>query len=178
MLAGYTGKYGRFEIERKFVLKLFPAGFSDEFQDLHDTYLPHSTLRLRIIRSPKGEVTGRNLTQKSKPPGSQDSVSIMTSLYLSEDDLSALGSLNGAVIEKRRYFVETESNRISIDVFKGLFHGLILAEVEFRSEQERDAYSPPEEWAEVTGNRDYSCGFLAFHPESFATLPLESDIRP
>ncbi len=168
MLAGHTGKYGRFEIERKFVLKSVPEQFR-EFHDLHDTYLPDSSLRLRIARSANGEIISRNLTQKNKAPGLDPSVSIMTSLHLSESDLAALMPVKGAVIEKRRYFVETENNRIAVDVFKGKLEGLVLAEVEFKTDTDRDAYSAPEGWVEVTGRQDYSCGYMAFHPHQ---LPI------
>jgi CYTH domain-containing protein len=89
----------------------------------------------------------------------------MTTLYLSEADLAALGSMTGAVIEKRRYFVETEDNRISIDVFKGSLGGLILAEVEFKTEEARANYISQNDWIEVTSDINYSCGYLAFHPE-------------
>ncbi len=164
MLAGHTGKYGRFEIERKFALKEVPQNFLGNFHDLHDTYLPNSSLRLRIVRSSSGEILSRNLTQKHKASEYDSTISIMTSIYLTEGDLDALGSLDGAIVEKRRYFHETENNRVTIDVFTGSLLGLVMAEVEFQNESARDNYVPPNNWEEVTGNQNYSCGYLAFNP--------------
>jgi CYTH domain-containing protein len=106
------------------------------------------------------------LTKKEKAPGGSPSVSIMTSLYLSEGDLAALGPLRGVAIEKRRYSVETETSRTSVDFFRGPFEGLILAEVEFLTEDACNQFAPPPGWTEVTGDPRYSCGQMAFQPIS------------
>jgi CYTH domain-containing protein len=164
MLAGHSGNYARYEIEKKYLLKKLPDIMPDAFQDLSDLYLKESSLRLRIVKSSDGLVLSRNLTKKDKVDGRDPSISLMTSLYLSETDLASLGTLNGAIIAKRRYFQETETSRISIDIFKGAFEGLILAEVEFKTEEARDQFEAPKDWTDVTGNQKYSCGFLAFNP--------------
>ncbi len=67
-------------------------------------------------------------------------------------------------------FIETEENRITVDVFKGELEGLILAEVEFKSDADRDGYSSPEGWVEVTGRQDYSSGYMAFHPHQLPAV--------
>ncbi len=162
MLAGHTGNYARFEIEKKYLLKSAPANLPRTFNDIEDLYLPDSSLRLRIVKSESGDVISRNLTKKDKSPEGDPSISIMTSLYLTERDLSALGSLTGATIQKRRYIEGTERRRTSIDFFRGPFEGLILAEVEFKTTEDRDQYIPPDRgWVEVTGDPRYSCGYLS-----------------
>jgi CYTH domain-containing protein len=143
MLAGHIGKYGRYEIEKKYLLKALPKELPTSFIDLQDTYLESSSLRLRIVRSETGEIISRNLTKKEKVPDRDQSISIMTTIYLDQNELDILGRLIGAVIEKRRYFTETGDRRVSIDVFKRALEGLILAEVEFKDEQSRDAFVPP-----------------------------------
>lgn len=114
------------------------------------------------MKSSDGKLIGRNLTKKERASPEDPSISVMTSLYLSADDLQALGELKGAVIEKRRYFRENAESRTTFDVFGGNHVGLIIAEVEFLDEASRDRFQPPIDWIEVTGVQRYSCGYLAF----------------
>ncbi len=164
MLAGYHDKYSRYEIEKKYLLSRLPKALPERYVDIQDTYLPNCSLRLRIERNCSGIVIGRKLTKKDKAPERGSTVSVITSLYLSEDDLKALGSLNGFTLNKRRHIYEDEKNRIVFDVFRGKLEGLILAEIEFKDERSCSNFEPPEsEWREVTSNPNYSGGYLAVH---------------
>ncbi len=163
MLAGYLGNFSRFEIERKFVLKELPASLPDNYVDITDKYLCNSSLRLRIETSPLGKIIGRKLTKKDKAPNKGPEISIMTSLYLSEDDLTALGAIEGSSINKRRYIYEDDECRIVYDEFINNLEGLLMAEIEFRDSESCSKFKPKDSsWKEVTGNPEYSGGNLAF----------------
>lgn len=71
----------------------------------------------------------------------------------------------GAVIEKRRYFIDYEGHTFEVDVFEGENAGLVMAEVELRSTDEE--FARPE-WLgkEVTGIRRYYNSHLRAHPYS------------
>ena len=65
---------------------------------------------------------------------------------------------DGNVITKKRDLIpEKDGLTIELDVFEGVFHGRILAEVEFPSEEAARAYAPAP-WfdKEVTGDPKYS----------------------
>ena len=47
------------------------------------------------------------------------------------------------VLSKRRYLIPWESHTIELDVFDGTYQGLILAEVEFNTEEEALSFVPP-----------------------------------
>lgn len=167
MLADYIGNYSRYEIERKFLLKTLPISLPHQYVDIEDNYLGNSSLRLRIERSEQGEIIGRKLTKKDKASDKGPETSIITSLYLSESDLLALGELKGSTLKKRRYIYEDKLYRIVYDQFKNNLAGLILAEIEFKDHPACAAFVPPySDWQEVTGDPNYSGGTLAFSAQA------------
>lgn len=66
----------------------------------------------------------------------------------------------GNVIEKVRYTVDVAGFTWEVDVFEGAYRGLVVAEVELRSESDNPAL-PSWVGREVTGDRRYSNQFLA-----------------
>ena len=163
MLAGRIGNYSRYEIEKKFLLKNLPNSLPKYYVDIEDLYLTNSSLRLRIERSSDGQIIGRKLTKKDKAPDKGLETNIITSLYLSEKDFVALGNLNGFSLKKRRYIYEDDRNRIVYDEFKDNLDGLLLAEIEFKDHESCSNYAPEySDWENVTGNSNYSGGYLAF----------------
>jgi CYTH domain-containing protein len=69
----------------------------------------------------------------------------------------------GRSLEKRRYEIPTaEDLTIELDIYAGRLHGLIIAEVEFASEEDADRFVPPP-WfgAEVTEDDAYKNNRLA-----------------
>ena len=68
----------------------------------------------------------------------------------------------GRRIEKRRYEIPDDGATIELDVYGGDLHGLVVAEVEFDSEEDADAFSAPE-WLgrEITDDARYKNQSLA-----------------
>ncbi|NKN35427.1 CYTH domain-containing protein [Agrobacterium sp. a22-2] len=66
----------------------------------------------------------------------------------------------GRVIEKTRHTVENGGFIWEVDVFEGAYQGLVIAEVEMRSETD-DPARPAWLGAEITGDRRYSNQSLA-----------------
>lgn len=171
MLAGYIGNYSRYEIEKKFLLKELPKTLPESYIDIHDLYLQNSNLRLRIERSPSGEIVGRKLTKKEKAPGKGVESSVITSLYLSENDLAALGQLKGFALKKRRYIQEFSERRIVYDEFQGGLGGLIMAEIEFKDYESLAKFELNGlGWEDVTGNPEYAGGYLAIKNAAESTI--------
>ena len=60
-----------------------------------------------------------------------------------------LGKADGTVITKTRYRIpEKNGLTIELDVFHGRYEGLLLAEVEFATEEEANSYCPPDWFGE------------------------------
>ncbi len=68
----------------------------------------------------------------------------------------------GRRIEKTRYLIPIKDLHIELDVYSGALTGLVVAEVEFVSEQAADAFQPPA-WfgTEVTDDARYKNQSLA-----------------
>ena len=69
----------------------------------------------------------------------------------------------GALIEKRRYYIDYEGHTFEVDIFEGENEGLVLAEVELNSVDEEFA-RPAWLGREVTGIRRYYNSHLRTHP--------------
>ncbi len=62
----------------------------------------------------------------------------------------------GRRVHKRRHVIPFEGREVEVDVYGGKLDGLVVAEVEFPSEEEARAFEPPD-WLgeEVTGDPAY-----------------------
>ena len=69
---------------------------------------------------------------------------------------------DGRIISKKRYMIPHGAHTIELDVFEGDLAPLILAEVEFETEEEAQGFVPPEWFAEdVTFSPLYHNSFLS-----------------
>ena len=67
-----------------------------------------------------------------------------------------LAKADGIVIKKRRYMIPYEGYTIELDIFEGVYEGLILAEVEFETEELANTFISPEWFGEdVTFSSKY-----------------------
>ena len=76
---------------------------------------------------------------------------------------SLIKKCDGIILSKTRYEIPEKDNlTIELDIFKGVYEGLILAEVEFESIEQANAYIPPAWFGEdVTSNTNYSNSTLS-----------------
>lgn len=82
---------------------------------------------------------------------------------IAKDQFDALWPLTeGARIEKRRYERAHGDRMIELDVFEGRLDGLMVAEVEFPSEESANRFEAPEWFGEeLTGKKGWSNAELA-----------------
>ena len=85
-----------------------------------------------------------------------------------DDAEQMIANAIGIVIEKTRFTIDHEGFVWEVDVFHGAHHGLVIAEVELKSESDEPAL-PAWVGSEVTGDRRYSNQMLAT-----SDTPLES----
>lgn|SRR5512133_78406 len=145
------------EIERKFVLAQTPEWLGEsESERIEQGYVVLAgETEVRVRR--KGEA--RYLTVKVGEGESREE----TEVELSPEQFEALWPLTeGRRLVKRRHYVGLDSLTAEVDVYEGELAGLVVAEVEFDSEDADRAFEPPK-WIgrEVTGERRYSNAALA-----------------
>ena len=126
------------EIERKFLIKNIPfdlAGF--RARQIEQAYLCTNP----VVRIRKSD-SEYYLTYKGKGKIAREEYN----LPLTEEAyLHLLEKADGNILTKTRYEIPTENDLIiELDIFSGKFQGLVLAEVEFESLEQANAYIPPE----------------------------------
>jgi CYTH domain-containing protein len=156
-------KYGHIERERRFLVKMLPPEIDLErdYLRIHDRYLLGTRLRLREITDPTGRVIKQKFAQKETISGYSNSHTHITNLYLTQQEYNLLSTLGGLEISKCRYKYSCSEYIAGIDVFEGVLKGLILAEVEFTSDEEMEQFQPPSFFTiEVTNEPFFSGGNL------------------
>jgi len=138
------------EIERKFLIPALPDNLdSFPFQTLEQAYLCTDP----VVRIRKSD-DSYTLTYKSKGLMSREEYN----LPLTAESYEHLKEkADGNVIRKRRYRIPFSSRlTIELDIFEPPFSGLVLAEVEFDSEEEANSFLPPDWFGEdVTWSSRY-----------------------
>lgn len=140
-----AGKYACIERERRFLLKELPEGLTraSEHVQLWDNYITNTRLRLRKMRVPATKEYTWKLTQKFAPDREDFSHNIITNIYLSAAEYEIFSVFEANEIRKNRYPFEHEGRVYSVDVFLGALWGLMLAEIEFETDEEMNALNVP-----------------------------------
>ena len=125
------------EIERKFLPNELPGHLEDyEMHRIEQGYLNTDPV-VRIRRSDDEYY----LTYKSRGLLAREEYNLPLNAK-SYEHLKP--KADGRVIEKRRYLIPLDEKlTVELDVFEGDLAPLILAEVEFASEEEANAFVPP-----------------------------------
>lgn len=139
------------EIERRFLLKSIPEGVI-KFSEITQGYLStdsERTIRIRIEESMSGDIA--YITIKTNVADAEFSRNEFEYSIPIENAKELVTACIQPLINKTRY----SFGRWEIDVFHGNFNGLIIAEIEFESEDEQIELPT---WAdnEITGIRKYS----------------------
>ena len=147
------------EIERKFLIKKLPNNLT--------SYKARKIEQAYLCTDPVVRVRRDNdvyyLTYKSKGMIVREEYN----LPLTKEAYGhLLAKADGNIITKTRYEIPEKDNlTIELDVFEGKFDGLLLAEVEFASEEEALGYIPPEWFGEDVSNS------TKYHNSTLSRLP-------
>ena len=147
------------EIERKFLVSNHEECLKHVTKSIHivQGYLSLDTSRTVRIRKTD---TKAILTIKGKPNGGGDT-RFEWEKEISPDEATQLFDLCfGQIIKKTRHLVLFQSHCFEVDVFSGNHKGLIIAEIELQSAEEKVAL-PPWIGKEVTGDSRYYNSSLA-----------------
>lgn len=155
---GKEAKYARFEYERRFLLSSPPTEGIVRRIQMHDRYVSGTRMRVRqAVTTVSGADSNvvHKLTQKIPRPDGRPG--LLTTMYLNENEYETLARLPAAELRKARLSVPP----LGIDCFEGDLQGLCLAEAEFETQAELEAFVPPPWIAdEVTGDDRFTGGHL------------------
>lgn len=139
-----------------------PAG-ARHWCEITDRYLAGTTLRIRRLEGADGVV--HKLTQKIRPVPDDPGLVMLTTMYLPEDEVSALAALPGYEVRKTRWRLEADGRPVAVDQFRDRLDGLVLAETELAVHEE---WLPLPAFAirDVTDDDRFSGGSLATADEA------------
>jgi len=156
------------EIERKFLVKGDFKRFADSQTRIIQGYLssvPERVVRIRI-KGNQGFITVKGIATESG-----------TSRYEWEKEIPVkdanelLNLCEPGIIDKTRFLVKLDKHVFEVDEFYGENNGLIIAEIELKSEDE-DFIRPDWLGEEVTGDDRYYNSSLVKKPFSKWTEPI------
>jgi adenylate cyclase len=147
---GFQSTVSLVEVERKFLVPETPDLSGTDSDEIEQGYLAiGSDGEVRLRR--KG---GRLLLTAKRGSGiSRDEAEV----ELDREPFELLWPLTeGRRLHKRRHVIPHGDLRIEVDVYEGELEGLVVADIEFSSEDEARAFQPPD-WIgeEVTGDERY-----------------------
>lgn len=149
-------KRGNMEIERKFLIKQLPENLEAyECLQIEQAYL---------CRRPVIRIRKQNEEYWLTYKGEGLMVREEYNLPLDEESYGhLLLKADGRVIKKKRYKIPIEQGLVvELDVFEGFRQGLIMAEVEFVSEEQAGDFREPDWFGEeVTYNKEYHNNYLS-----------------
>lgn len=138
------------EIERKYLVSEIPDNLSDyKCRVIEQGYLSTNP----VVRVRKDN-DSYYLTYKGSGMMAREEINMPLT---KESYEHLIQKADGNIITKKRYEVPDGTGKlIELDLFEGVFSGTILAEVEFESVEEADAYIPPA-WfiKDVTLEKEY-----------------------
>lgn len=143
------------EIERKFLIKKLPENLNSyPVRHLEQGYLCTAPV-VRIRR----DNDNYELTYKGKGCMVREE----HNLPLTREAYEHLREkIDGRLIVKKRYMIPLDKYTVELDVFEGDLAPLMLAEVEFSSEEDANAFVAPDWFAEdVTFSKLYHNSFLS-----------------
>ena len=136
------------EIERKFLIKELPTLKDYSFHCLEQGYLNTDPV-VRVRR----EDNSYYLTYKGKGLLAREEYNLPLS---QEGYYHLVEKADGIILRKKRYLIPYGKYTIELDLFEEPYEKLIIAEVEFESEEEANNFCPPEWFGkDVTYNINY-----------------------
>lgn len=147
------------EIERKFLISKLPENLTQyPCHKIEQGYLTtHPVVRIR--RQDDDYI----LTYKANGMMVREEYN----LPLTREAYDQLRSkIEGILITKKRYCIPCDPYTIELDIFENDLDGLVLAEVEFPTEEEADSFCPPD-WfiKDVTFLPQYHNSYLAMNTQ-------------
>ena len=144
------------EIERKFLIQKMPS----DLENYKSRLIEQAYLNVKPVVRVRREDETYYMTYKGGGMMAREEYN----LPLDADSYAhLLQKADGNIITKRRYLIPLAPYTIELDVFSGIFEGVIVAEVEFPSIEEAESFSVPDWFGEAN---------IMITKDELRTLPL------
>lgn len=131
------------ELELTYLAKHIPQEIKEVTPTkLRDIYLPEESDRPFIRLRQKG--SQYEITKKRPINDNNMSVQAEQTIPLDEDEFNALARSSKREVEKDRYKVELNGHIAEVDVFGGVYKGLVLIDFEFTNIEDLNTFEIPD----------------------------------
>ncbi len=131
------------ERERTYLAKSIPKGLkSCRHKEIFDVYFPKESVHPIIRLRKSGD--RYELTKKIRVDKNDASCQAEHTIPLSENEFLALSRLEGKRLRKIRYYYDYKGRIAEVDVFLDELKGLVMVDVEFEEDTEKDAFEMPD----------------------------------
>ncbi len=131
------------ELEKTYLAKFLPDCLADCAKtEMLDLYLPLSSLHPHLRLRQRGKIL--EMTKKTLTKPGDASSQLEQTIKLDQEEFNALVNVQGKKLRKTRYNLERDCRIIEVDVFQDELSGLVLVDVEFASNEEKDNFQIPD----------------------------------
>ncbi len=151
------------EIEKTYLANKLPKDLKKfKSKEIIDIYLPKNSKHARLRVRKSGNLY--TITKKYLINKKTASRQIEENIKIDKEEFKSLEAANGNKIKKNRYYYYYLGKCLEIDVFWGKLKGLVLIDVEFKSNREMNNFSMPDFClADVTEEEVIAGGVLSQH---------------
>lgn len=143
------------EIERKFLIRSMP----ENLESYPSHFIEQGYLNVRPVVRVRREDDRYYMTYKGSGMMAREEYNLPLD---AASYVHLLTKADGNIITKRRYLIPWEPYTIELDVFEGIFQGMIIAEVEFPTVAAAHAFVPPDWFGEdVTNDGRYHNSYMS-----------------
>ena len=144
------------EIERKFLVKELPDLTGVKYSEIKQGYFSVTPEKRVRQKDDKYYITEK---------GEGDMVRHEREWEIDKSEAAELFALSKTyIIEKKRYYLPIGKHTVELDIYEGRHEGLVVAEVEFESEDEALAFVPPAWFGkDITADKSYKNMVLALN---------------
>ena len=129
------------EIEKRYLVDELPDLSGLKSVATIDVYFPEVSDHARLRARHQGDVF--ELTKKTRQTAENGYVMVEQTIELTQVEFDFLSGTSTRRIEKTRFYIPHGEHLIELDVFGDKLTGLIIAEVEFQSEQDLALFEKP-----------------------------------
>src|SRR5476651_2196569 len=144
------------ELEKTYLVKELPEGLAAyPHKEILDIYLPeedpHPLLRLRK-NGDRYEITRKEHISDDMTELKEHTITV------THEQFAALATVKGKRVHKMRYYYPWGKHTIEIDLFSDHLTGLVVAEVEFPTSEEKAVFTMPEFCLVCVDNEEFIAG--------------------
>ncbi|MBI4120027.1 MAG: hypothetical protein HY454_01035 [Parcubacteria group bacterium] len=145
------------ELEKTYLAKFLPEGVKNSpSKEVVDIYIPQSSPHPKLRIRKNGD--SYEMTKKEPLEVGDNSRQDEQTIILTETEFNELAKLEGKRTRKTRYYYDYQGVATEVDVFQDSLYGLVLVDIEFKTEEEKNSFPMPDFCLVDLADEDFIAG--------------------